>query len=88
MGCEYEKNFVNKNYVLEVVYHTFSIQEIHGRPQEVPVERSRESKVFRPAGDIGNGNYFFEGHNLDCGHNPNHVDVARKHGGEEDSDHD
>lgn len=86
--CKYEKNFINKNYVLEVVYHALPIQEIHGRPQEVPVERSCESKVFRPARNIGNGNHFFEGDDLDCGHNRNHVDMPRQHGGEEDGDHD
>lgn len=25
MGCKYEKNSINKDYMLEVVYHTFSI---------------------------------------------------------------
>lgn len=74
--------------MLEVVYHTFSIQKIHGSPKEIPIERSCEPKVFRPAGHISYRNDFFEGHDLDCRHDSNHIDVPRKHGDEKDRNHD
>ena len=88
MGCEYHQDFVNQHDMLEIVYHTLSVEEIHGHPQEIPVERSREPKILRPARDVGNGDDFFEGHNLNCRHDPNHIDVPREHGGEKDRDHD
>lgn len=38
MGCERQEYSINENYVLEVVNDALSVEEVHGRPQEIPVE--------------------------------------------------
>jgi hypothetical protein len=36
--CKWQEQLVHKNHMLEVVYDTFSIEEIHGSSQEVPIQ--------------------------------------------------
>jgi hypothetical protein len=73
--------------MLEIVDHAFSIQKVHGRGQEIPVERLGKADVLLPAGYICNGNDFLERNDLDCRDDADDVNVARKHGNEEEGNH-
>jgi hypothetical protein len=73
--------------MLEIVDDAFSIQEVHGRGQEIPVERLRKADVLLPAGHICNGNDFLERDDLDRCDDDDYVNVAGKHGTEEEGNH-
>lgn len=73
--------------MLEIVNHAFSIQKVHGGCQEIPVERLGKADVLLPAGYIRNGNDFLKRNDLDCRDDADDVNVARKHGNEEEENH-
>jgi hypothetical protein len=74
--------------VLEVVYNTFAIQEIHGSPQKVPLQRLCKPKTSGFARDINDANNFFKGDYLNGCDENNDVDVAHENGEYEAAYHD
>lgn len=83
-----QENFVDKHDVFEVVDHALAVEEVHGRSEEVPVERLCEPQAPRSRRHVGNRNDLLVANNLHGGHDDEHVDVAREHGAEEEGDHD
>ena len=59
-------SFMKKNS--EIIYETFSIEEIVGRKQEEPAESSEPRKFVRFVDDIANGNNLMEALDLQCHH--------------------
>ena len=59
--------------MLEVVYHALSVQEIHCRSKEIPVERPCEREILRPAWYMGDGDDFFEGYDLEGRNDANYI---------------
>ena len=74
--------------MLEVVDDALSVQEVHDRSQEVPIQRSRKRQVLGPARHIGDGDDLLERNDLDGRHYGDNIDVAGKHGDEEAANHD
>ena len=74
--------------MLEIVDDRLAIEEVHGSRQPVPVETLSRSQGAGAAGNIGNGDDFFEGDDLDSGDDADDVDVAHEEGGEEERKHD
>lgn len=83
-----QENLVNQDNMLEVVYHSLSIQKVHGRSEPIPVEALCRSQLSRLAWDAGDGNDFAKGDDLDGGDDGDDVDVAHEEGGEEAGHHD
>jgi hypothetical protein len=69
--------------MLEVVYDTFSIEEIHGSSQEVPIQGLGEAQTPGPTGHVDDPNDFLERDYLDCRNHNNDVDMSAKDGAEE-----
>ena len=82
-----EKHSIHQQNMLEIVDDALSIQIIHCRSQEIPIERFCKSQVLRFAGDIGDSNDLLERHDLDSGDQDNKVEVAGKQGHEEPGNH-
>lgn len=74
--------------MFEVVDDRLAIEEVHGSRQPVPVETLSRSQGTGAAGNVGNGDDFFEGDNLDSGDDADDVDVAHEERGEEERKHD
>ena len=88
MVCrERQQHAVNQNNVLEIIYHALAVQEIHGRAQEIPVQRLGEPEAARARGHVGDGDDFFEADYLDGRHDDDDVDVAGEHATEKDGNH-
>lgn len=83
-----KQDLVDEDNVLEVVNDAFSVEEIHGGSQEVPIQALRKSQASGAARDIGNGDNLLEGNDLNSSYDDNDVDVAGEHGPEEASNHD
>ena len=88
MGCERKEDSVNEDNMFEIVDYAFSVEEVHGRTKEIPVQRSCERQIVCPTGHIGYRNDLLEGNDLDERDDAYDIDVARKHGKEETGDHD
>lgn len=88
VGSQRKKHLVNKDNVLEVVDDALSVKEVHGGGQEVPVQALGGAQRSSSAGNIGDGNDFLEGNDLDCSDNGNHVNVSHEQCAEEARDHD
>lgn len=88
VGGQRKKHLVNKYNMLKVVDDALSIEKVHGGGEEIPVHTLRGAQRSGSAGNVGNGNDFLEGDDLDCSDNGNHVNVAHEQCAEEDSDHD
>lgn len=88
VGSQRKKHLVNKDNVLKVVDDALSIEKVHGGGQKVPVQALGGAQRSSSAGDIGNGNDFLEGYDLDCSDNGNHVNVAHEQCAKEDRYHD
>lgn len=82
-----EQHLVDEEDVLEVVDDTLSVQEIHCCREEIPIQGLGEAEVLLLAGDVGDGNDFLEGDNLDRGDQTNDIDVTGEHGDEKAGDH-
>jgi hypothetical protein len=87
MGRKGQKDFVDQYDMLEIVDDTFTVQEIHGGSQPVPVQGFCESKLTGSTGHICDGNDLLEGHNLDSSDNGKNIEMAHKHGTEEGPNH-
>lgn len=74
--------------MLEVIDDALSIEEIHGGGQEVPVQALGGAQGSSSAGNIGDGNDFLKGYDLDCSDNGNHVNVSHEQCAEEAGYHD
>lgn len=61
-----KQHLVHKQDVLKVVYHTLSVQEIHGGRQEIPIQRFGEPQVLLLIGDTGDRDDFLERNDLDA----------------------
>lgn len=79
---------INQHNMLEIVNNTLAVQEVHCRAQKVPIQRLGEAQPTRTTPDIGNGNDLLEGNNLHRRDDDDHVNVAREHAAEEDTNHD
>lgn len=77
-----KQHLVNQKNMLEVVDHTFAIQEVHRSGQEIPIQRFRKPNVLLFTRDIGDGDDLLERDDLDGCYNTNDVDVTGKHGNE------
>lgn len=73
--------------MFEIVYDTLSVEEVHRRCQEIPIERLCKSEVSGFARNIGNRDNFFEGNDLDGCDDCNNVDMTSEHGCKEQRDH-
>ena len=67
---------IHEYNVLEVVDYALSVEEVHRRPKEIPIERPRKGKILCAARDMRDGDYLLEGNNLEGRNNANHVDVS------------
>lgn len=74
--------------MLEIVDHAFSVQVVHCRPKEIPVQTPCEGKIFGSAWHIRYGNNLLEGDDLDKRNDPDQIYMTREKGKEEGSDHD
>jgi hypothetical protein len=88
VGCQGQQNAINQQDVLKVIDDALSIEEVHGRSQEIPVQRLGEAQTPGPTRNVGNGNNLLEGYDLDGSDNNDNVDMAGEHGDEEAADHD
>lgn len=88
MRRQWQKHFVNQQDMLEVVDDRLAVQEIHGDPQEVPVERSGERQPFLLGRYLSNADDFFERDDLNGCDEEQHVHMPAKHAQEETTDHD
>lgn len=88
VSSQREKHFVNKDNVLKVINDALSIEKVHGGGQEIPVQALGGAQRPGAAGNVGNGNDFLEGDDLNCGDNGNHVNVAHEQCAKEARDHD
>jgi hypothetical protein len=64
--------------MFEVVYDTFAIQEIHGRPEEIPVERLCKSQTASLAWHINDANDLSERDDLNGRDEDYNVYMARQ----------
>jgi hypothetical protein len=62
MCCKGEQNLIYQEDMLEVIDNAFTIDEIHGNREEVPVERLCKRQVLLLGRDLSNGDDFFEGY--------------------------
>lgn len=83
-----QKHFVDEYNVLEVVDHTLAVQEVHRRPEKVPVECLSETQAARSRRHVCDRNHLLVADDLHGGHDDEHVDMAGEHGSKEDADHD
>lgn len=60
VGSEREQDAVDEQNVLEVVDDTLAVEKVHGRAQEVPVQRLGEAQAAGFAGHVCNGNDLLE----------------------------
>jgi hypothetical protein len=88
VGRQGEQQAVDHQDVLEVVYHTLAVQEVHGSAQEVPVQRLGEAQTARLARNIRNRNDLLERYDLHHGDDDDDEEVAGAEGPEEARDHD
>lgn len=87
MRRKWWQDLINQNNVLEVVDHAFSIQEIHGSPQEIPVCRFCESQASGFAWNINDAHHFLERNDLNCRDEHYNIDVTCHDCANESSDH-
>lgn len=87
MCCKRQQHFVDENDMLKVVYHALTIQEVHGRPQEVPIETSRERKIPGSAWHCCNSDDFLKRDDLYGCNDADDVDMPGKEADEEGRDH-
>jgi hypothetical protein len=73
--------------MLEVVYDTLAIEEVHGDSQEVPIERLCEAKAARLTRNVGDSDDLFERDDLNRGDNDDDVQMARAESTEEEAYH-
>ena len=88
VGCQGKQQAVHHQDVLEVVYHTLAVQEVHGSAQEVPVERLGEAQTAGLARHVRNCNDLLERYDLHRGDDDNDEEVAGAEGPEEARNHD
>lgn len=62
MGCQGEQDLIYQEDMLEVIDNAFTINEIHGNREEVPVERLCKRQVLLLGRDLSNGDDLFEGY--------------------------
>lgn len=74
--------------MLEVVNDALAVEEVHGHPEEVPVQGLCESQTSRPARHVYDADNLFEGHDLDGGYDDDDVDVPGEQGAQKHADHD
>lgn len=87
VGRERQQNFIHEQNVLEIIDDALSVQEIHGRCEEVPVQGLGEAQVLLLTRHIGDSNDFLEREDLNCSHNANDVNVSGEHSDEKASNH-
>lgn len=73
--------------MLEVIDDAFSVQKIHGRSEEIPIQRLGKAEVLLSTGNVGNRDDLFKRDDLDRRDNGNDVYMAREHGEEKEPDH-
>lgn len=78
-----KQHLVDQEDMLKVVDDALSIQEVHGRSQEVPVQRLGKPDILLFTRGVGNGDDLLERDYLHRRHNANDVDVAGEHGNKE-----
>lgn len=88
VGSQRQENLVYQQDVLEIVYHAFSIQEVHCRREPIPVQGLGEAEILLATGDVGDRDYFLERNNLNGSDQANNVYMTRKHSNKEARDHD
>lgn len=88
VGRQGQQHLVHQQNMLKVIDNAFSIQEIHGGRQKIPVQRLGKTQILLLARYVGNSDHLLERYDLDRGHDANDVDVAGEHGDEEAGNHD
>lgn len=88
VGSQGKQNSVHKQNVLEVIDDTLAIQEVHGRPQEVPVQRLGEAQAASLARHISYRNDLLEADDLDGCDDDDNIEMASAKSEEEATDHD
>lgn len=73
--------------MLEVVYNTLSVEEVHSRCEPVPIEGFCKSQPASSTRYICDSDDLLEGNDLYASDDGNDVDVSHKHGSEEDAYH-
>ena len=64
VGSKREEDLVDEDNVLEVVNDALSVQEVHCRTQEIPVQALRKPQAPGAARYVGNGDDLLEGNYL------------------------
>lgn len=73
--------------MFEIIYDAFSVQVVHGSPQEIPIQRPGKRKILRSTRNVCDGDDLFEGNDLNSGNNYHHVYVPGEHRDKEEGDH-
>lgn len=88
VGGQRKKDLVDQNNMLKVVNDRLAVEEVHGCRKPIPVQALGRSERSRATGNVGDGDDFLEGNNLDCGDDTDDVDMAHEECAEEDDKHD
>jgi hypothetical protein len=62
-----QEDLIYQDNMLEIVYHAFTIQKIHGGTQEVPIQGFCKSQASSFTRDIDDADDLSEGYDLNCG---------------------
>ena len=84
---ERQQHTIDQHDMLEVVDHALAVEKVHGRAEEVPVQRFGETEASCARRHVRYCNDLLEADDLDSSDNDDHVDVTSEHATEEDADH-
>lgn len=76
MRRQRQEYFIHQQDMLEIVDHALSIEKVHGRGEEIPVQGLGEAEILLLTGDIGDSDNFLEGNDLNGSHNTDDIDMA------------
>lgn len=88
VGGQREENLVDQNNMLKVVNDRLSVEEVHGCCEPIPIQALGRSERSRATGNIGDGDDFLEGNDLDCSDDADDVNMAHEECAEKDDKHD
>lgn len=84
---EREQKRIDQDNMLEVIDHTFAVQEIHGGSKKIPIQTLCELQLLLARRHICDSDDLFEGYDLHGANQRHDVDMAGRHSPEEGSYH-
>lgn len=88
VGSQGKQQTVDHQDVLEVVYDTLAVEEVHGGAEEVPIQRLGEAQAAGLAGHVCDCDDLLKGYDLDRRDDDDYEEMAGAEGPEEASNHD